>query len=128
MTIVIVLAAIGVLAWVLSPLRRPQFDHPDVRTLTDDADARKLAALSAIVDLEDDRSIGKLAEDDFRALKKQYEAEAVAAMAELDALEASGSQPDEIEEEIARIRRSMTCPRCGATRAPGEGCPRCGAR
>jgi hypothetical protein len=127
MSYVVALAAIGVLAWVLSPLRRPEKDRADARTLTDEADARKRAALGAIVDLEDDRSVGKLAEDDFESLKRQYEAEAVAAMTELDALEAAGSEPDELEAEIARMRRAMTCPKCGATRPLNESCPRCGA-
>jgi rubrerythrin len=126
-TIVVGLVALAALVWVLAPLRRPRYEGVDLRTLTDEADARKRAALAAIVDLEDDRSVGKLAEDDFRALRHQYETEAVAAIAEFDALEASATRPDDIEAEIARVRRAMTCPKCGATRAPEESCPRCGA-
>jgi rubrerythrin len=126
-TVLVVLVAAAVLAWVLAPLRRPEQDVAGTGTLTQEADARKRAALAAIVDLEDDRSVGKLAEDDFRSLKNQYEAEAVAAIAELDALETTNAAPDELEEEIARMRAAMRCPRCGATRAPNESCPRCGA-
>lgn len=127
MTVIVTIAALATLVWVLVPLRRPEAERADVRTLTDEADARKRAALEAIVDLEDDRGVGKLAENDFRALKRQYEAEAVGAMAELDALEGSAAGSDELELEIARVRRGMTCPRCGAARPPSESCPRCGA-
>ena len=127
MTAIVVLAALVVLAWALAPLLHPELDIARAGTLTDEADARKRAALAAIVDLEDDRSVGKIAEDDFRALKNQYEAEAVAAIAELDALETSNAAPDKLEAEIARVRAAMRCPNCGATRAPGEKCPRCGA-
>ena len=127
MTIFVAIVALAALAWVLNPLRRPEPDRADARLLTDEADARKLAALAAIVDLEDDRSVGKLGEDEYDSLKRQYEAEAIAAMAELYALEASTSEPDELENEIARMRRAMTCENCGATRVPGERCPRCGA-
>jgi rubrerythrin len=126
-TLIVTIATLVALVWVLAPLRRPEAERADARTLTDEADARKRAALGAIVDLEDDRSVGKLAEDEFRALKRQYEAEAVAAIAELDALEGSEAGSDELEDEIARVRRAMTCPKCGATRAPQESCPRCGA-
>jgi hypothetical protein len=125
--VVVVIAAAIALAWVMAPLRRPEADVADARTLTEEADARRRAALAAIVDLEDDRSVGKLAEEDFDALKDQYDAEALAAMAELDALGASTAEPDELEAEIAAMRRAMTCSNCGATKAPGEACPRCGA-
>jgi cytochrome c-type biogenesis protein CcmH/NrfF len=127
MTLLVAILALGALVWVLAPLRRPEPDVAGAQTLYDEADARKRAALAAIVDLEDDRSVGKLAEDDFRSLKGQYEAEAVAAIAELDALDASTAAPDELEEEIARMREAMRCPSCGAVRAPNESCPRCGA-
>lgn len=127
MTVVVVLLALAALAWVLAPLREPERDVAGAETLFEEADARKRAALAAIVDLEDDRSVGKLDEDEFRSLKGQYEAEAVAAIAELDALEASTTAPDELEEEIARMREALRCPNCGAIRAPNEGCPRCGA-
>jgi hypothetical protein len=124
---VVALAALAILVWVCAPLRRPELEVDDARLLADEADARKRAALTAIVDLEDDHSVGKLGESDFRTLRRQYEAEAVAAITELDALEASGGSIDELEAEIARVRRAMTCPKCGATRAPDESCPRCGA-
>ena len=127
MTVVVALLAFAALAWVLAPLRRPQPDVAGPQTLVDEAEARKRAALGAIVDLEDDRSVGKLAEEDLRSLRAQYEAEAVAAIAELDALEASTTAPDELEAEIARVREAMRCPNCGAVRAPNESCPRCGA-
>ena len=127
MTWFVALAALATLVWVLAPLRRPEPEGSDVDRLREEAEARKRAALAAIVDVEDDRTVGKLADEDYELLKRQYDAEAVAAIAELDALGISASEPDELEAEIATMRRAMTCSNCGATKMPNEACPRCGA-
>jgi hypothetical protein len=47
-------------------------------------DARKRAALQALRDLEFERSIGRIGEDDHRALEAQYREEARAAMRAID--------------------------------------------
>ncbi len=125
--IVAVLAA-AALAYVLAALgrgRRKEGLEPASKA--EEANASKRAALAALVDLEIEREMGKLSDEDFRALAADYEAEAVIALRQLDALGAGGGETDPLEAEIASIRRRLECPSCGAPRAPGEKCARCGA-
>ncbi|MGH2736886.1 MAG: hypothetical protein ACRDKZ_15000 [Actinomycetota bacterium] len=115
------------LAYVLAPTRRgPRFDAPMTTEEFERADARKRAALTALVDLEGERAVGKLSEADFVTLRAEYEAEALSALRRLDALRDSDDD-DEIEREIAALRERLTCPNCGAAKAPGQACERCGA-
>ena len=115
------------LIYVLAALARgPRGDDPDASTKIEEANATKHAALAALVDLEIEREMGKLSEDDFRTLAADYEAEAVIALRRLDAADASRAETDPLEAEIASIRRRLECPSCGALRAPGEKCVRCG--
>ena len=105
---VVAALALVALAYVAAPLRdRDEPAQPD----RDDAGelvGRKRAALTAILDMEDERDAGKLSGEDFAALRSEYEAEAAAALLELDALRASGSPVDErLEEEIAAIRARL---------------------
>jgi hypothetical protein len=91
-----------------------------------EAEARKRVALGAIVDLHEERTLGKLSDADFDALVATYEQEALAALRELDSLHAPTADAD-LEREIAAVRRSLECSGCGAPRRPGSPCPRCGA-
>ncbi len=122
--VVAALAAVA-LAYVLGPLRRgPRRDAPDPASLLEEANEKKTAALSAILDLEVEREMGKLSEADFQALAHDYEAEAVAALHQLDAL--GTPEADALEAEIASVKRRLRCPSCGALRAPGRACSQCG--
>lgn len=124
--LVVVLASC-ILAWVLVPVFRGPRAMGDPGPPSDDAEAaRKAAALDAIVDLEEDRAVGKLTKADFEALRADYEAEALAALRELDAGGGSRGVDDELEAEIAAARRELTCPRCGRARTEGQMCPQCG--
>lgn len=107
--IVIGFAAAGVLFFVLSPLRDgPRRDLPERALAVNEAEGRKRAALTAILDLETERDVGKLADEEFVTLRSEYEAEAIAALHELDALGASGAPEDDaVEAEIARIRAKL---------------------
>jgi hypothetical protein len=106
--LVIGLVAAAALFFVLAPLRRSaRTSAPEPSFVIDEAEGRKRAALTAIVDLETERDAGKLADDEFRVLRSEYEAEAVQALHELDALGATGSEDDVIEAEIARIREQL---------------------
>lgn len=126
--ILIALAAALALAYVAAPLRRgPRRDLPGTGLLAEEADAKKRAALGAIVDLEQERDAGKLSDTDFAALRAEYEAQALAALKELDVIQSSTGDGDAIEREIAAVRQKMACPSCGAARLPGESCPKCGA-
>lgn len=126
--LVVALIAGGALAWVIQPLgskRRRTLEETPL--LVEEAEARKRAALEAIVDMEGERAAGKLAADDFAILRSQYEVEAIRALKELDALSrADAANDDSIEEEIARLKARLTCPRCGAWKT-GETCDRCHA-
>ena len=126
---IVVVALALVVAWyVAAPLRRgPRRDVDRRSVLEDEAEQRKRAALGAIVDIEGERAVGKLSERDFDALRREYEAEALAALRELDTLRSSRRDDDELEDEIAALRAEMTCPTCGGIRTPEGVCPRCSA-
>jgi hypothetical protein len=124
--LLVVTLAAAVLAWVVVPLRRgPKVDEPLPSLQLEEADAKKRAALMAIVDLETERATGKLSEGDFVALRAGYEEQALIALREADALRDSTDDDDELEHEIAAIRERLRCPDCGAARRPGEPCEQC---
>jgi cytochrome c-type biogenesis protein CcmI len=122
--VLVVALAAGLLAWVLVPvLRGPR--AADESHGADDAADRKSAALDALIDLEEDRAVGKLTRADFESLRADYEAEALAALRELDAAARTRSDDELLEAEIAAARRELTCPRCGRIRPEGRPCPQC---
>ena len=141
-TLVVAALACVALAYVAAPLRDQ--DEPAREGSTDAADLmeKKHAALTAILDMEEERDAGKLSPADFAILRGEYETEAAAALAELDALRSSGTPGDaDLEAEIAAIRARLRreprgsrrsaatrglCPTCGTPRAPGRACERCG--
>ena len=126
--LVVAAAALGLLAWVVAPLREGRRDDgPGPGAELDEATARKQAALVAIVDLENERAVGKLSDTDFEILRADYERRALTALREVDALRDSSVDEDELELEIAAVRERLRCPNCGAARSPGEACERCGA-
>lgn len=127
LVVVVALLACAALAYVALPLgtRRGLIDEgPSVEG---ELDAQKTSALSAIVDLENERLVGKLSDEDFDVLRAQYEAEALRALTELDALRAQSDAPDDssLEAEIAEMRRRLACPRCGSLRSPDGTCAQC---
>jgi cytochrome c-type biogenesis protein CcmI len=122
--IVVVLAA-GLLAWVLVPVLRGPRAAPDESPGAEDAAVRKSAALDALIDLEEDRAVGKLTRADFESLRADYEAEALEALRELDAAARTRSDDELLEAEIAAARREVTCPRCGRIRPEDGPCPQC---
>lgn len=130
LALVVAVLACAALAYVVAPMKkgaRPSLPRP---SSVEDALARKDAALSALVDIEDEREIGKLSPADFEMLRRQYEAEAVRALRELDVLQEDAEMAmadEELEEEIAQMRVKLACPVCGALRTEGLACERCGA-
>lgn len=124
--IVVVIAAAAATVWVLRPLSSGRNEVANEGSLLlQEADARKVSALEAILDMEGERAAGKLSQEDFEILRAQYEVEAVRALKELDALAAgTGAEDRTIEEEIARIRAGLSCARCGALKTGGT-CERC---
>lgn len=126
--LIVGLLAVAALAFVAAPLRRR--DTPEPFDPTSELEDKKLVALTAILDLESERDVGKLSDEDFRELRTVYEAQALDALRELDTMShVEGTDP--LEKEIARVRARISarrCPNCGAERKPGAApCPACGA-
>lgn len=120
--------ALVALAYVAAPTRRERSSEPVADPLSE-LEETKTVALTAILDLEDERDMGKLTDEDLAELRSVYEAQALAALQQMD--EVSGSDgSDPLEREIARVRERLTsssCPACGASRPAGTSvCPRCG--
>lgn len=100
-----------------------------------ETEARKRVALLALRDVEYDFLSGKLDENDYRSMKSQLTAEALAAL-EADEATKDGTLAragDDIEAEIARIRVGFhegdadACPTCDFTNDPGSRfCSACG--
>lgn len=123
--IIVALAAIATLAYIVLPMTRGARVQRNDPGRLEEAEARKRAALHAIIDLETEREAGKLSEEDFDMLRGSAEAEALSALAEVDLVANTELDDDELEREIAEMRERLTCPSCGALRAPGERCTGC---
>ncbi|MBA2726426.1 MAG: hypothetical protein H0U53_10590 [Actinobacteria bacterium] len=126
--LIIGLLACLALAYVAYPMSSgPTSDLPEPSKLVEEAGEKKRSALVAIVDMEEERATGKLSEEDFVVLRSQYEAEAIAALRQLDALQSETGYDADLEAEIAQVRASLMCPSCGALRDPGSKCSSCAA-
>jgi len=98
-----------------------------------ETEARKRVALLALRDVEYDFLDGKLDEKDYRSLKSELTAEALAALEADEAARASGGGAADpgVEAEIARIREGLRsgvlCDDCGFTNEKGSRfCSACG--
>ncbi len=102
-----------------------------------DTEARKRVALLALRDVEYDFLAGKLDEDDYRSLKSELTAEALAALeaddsAKSGAPESGPALGGDIEAEIAAIRQGLRsgtpCAECSYTNDAGSRfCSACGS-
>jgi hypothetical protein len=122
----IVLAGLGL--WILQPLRRARRVTPPGGV--DDGKWKELvdakhAIYRSIIDLEFDRSVGKVADEDYGILRHQHEVEALAILHEMDAMAAAaaaagdpagdpagaksppGAPQDTLEAEIAAARERL---------------------
>ena len=125
--LLVAVVAVAALAYVAAPARgRVKKQVPDVMV---ELEEQKLRALRAILELEDERDVGKLSDEDLVELRKVYEAEALDALQRLDA--SAMSEDDPLEREIAAIRGRLAadrCSSCGAVRPASRGpCPTCGS-
>lgn len=103
-----------------------------------DAEATRRVKLLALRDVEYDYATGKLDEADYRELRRELSAEALAALDEVEreSTPAVGSDGDldaeaAIEREVARARRELRegvpCATCGNVNRPGSRfCSACG--
>jgi hypothetical protein len=99
------------IGWVLIPLFRPS---PRVRNVSDSTTLDSLtesrnAIYRSMLDLDFDRSVGKVSDEDYVLLRSQHEADAAAILQEIDKLNGSRGivPPDPLEEEIAAARRRL---------------------
>src|SRR3989442_12201954 len=105
----VVVAFAGLALWILGPLRAPS------RRTGEEGDARwkelvdaKHAIYRSILDLEFDRAVGKVSEEDYAVLRRQQEAEALAVLTEMDALASTAeASPDTLEAETAPARERL---------------------
>lgn len=124
--VVVALLAVVAIAYVVRPIGRNRTPFID-ESEPDNADDKKRVALTAILDLEEERDGGKLSEAEFRALRARYEHDAVAALRELDQRTTGSELESQLEREIASARDRLRCRTCGAPRSDGERCPSCGS-
>lgn len=107
------LAAAVVLFWeamrtALDPAAPGDEPDADDEGVPSELEARKRAALQALRDIEFERSIGRLSEEDYKELEKKYRAEARAAMQAIDA--GLGVWLSRAEAMLAEVETSPTDP------------------
>lgn len=104
----------GLALWILQPLRTRR--AAVVGGAVDDGRWKELvdakhAVYRSILDLETDRSVGKVSDADYGILRHQQEAEALGILAEMDALNSTGAaataSADTLEAEIAAARKRL---------------------
>lgn len=98
-----------------------------------ETEARKRMALLGLRDVEYDFLAGKLDDEDYRSLKSELTAEALAALEADEAARdaAVATSEDDLEEEIARMREGLrstcVCPVCAHANEEGSRfCSACG--
>jgi hypothetical protein len=109
----------GMALWILQPLRARRMagaGPPDDVRWKELVDA-KHAVYRSILDLEFDRSVGKVADEDYAILRRQQEGEALGLLLEMDAMAAAAGSPatrpvvddpqDTLEAEIAAARERL---------------------
>lgn len=124
------LVGAAVLWLVLAPLVRPEVARPLALEPEDPLETRRGQSLAALKELDFDREMGKLSDDDYASLRATYTSEALAALRD-EAGEAGPPPADAAEALIAaRARRregAATCPRCGPrAEADARFCSECG--
>ena len=130
-----VLLVAAVVLFILQPMLSGQRAslHRELDEQTE-AEARRRVTLLALRDVEYDYATGKLDEKDYRELKRELAAEALAALdrAEAEAAAGPAGAPQELEAENARLRGGLragtTCSVCGSANESGSRfCSFCGA-
>lgn len=128
--------AIFVMAPMLARGQEAEAVLPVDVTLTADLKRRRLVVYENLQDLEFEYKAGKIAPDDYEALRGNYRAEAAGLMAASLEAESEDGADAMIEREIAARRAERrqkppadyTCPKCGFENPlPVKFCGECGA-
>ena len=106
------LIAGGAAAYVLWPLlSRAAPDVPIEDDRLTDLLSRKDGVLIAIKDLEFDRQVGKLSDEDYERFNARLRQQAIGYLQQIDKLAPQSAHLDEaLEVEIARLRKTRTAP------------------
>lgn len=140
---------IGTCYWILSPLLNER-DHqsdftPKPEDILEKLKNKKNGVYTTLRELEFDLNMGKLSDEDFQILKRQYVQEAAGYMKEMDKLESSKASISmdtnrEAEEEIEQAvnaarspesvkRKHIYCTSCGEkASAESRYCTACGSK
>lgn len=125
--ILMVIAAIGYVAAPLFsgiPAGESNGSQPVTASERERWERQKLEAYAAIKEVEFDHQMGKLSEADFAAIRDKYAAQALEAIAALDAASAA---PLRQALTGRRTRRIAYCASCGVSLpARAKFCPACG--
>ncbi len=146
--VVLFILLIGSCYWIIHPMLQEEARQngftPKPEDILKELKNKKNGAYAAIRELEFDLSMGKLTEEDFQILKRQYTLEAAGYMKEMDKLElppATFSKPvdtvfeKENEQGVSAIRshksakrKHIYCTSCGAKAAvESRFCAACGS-
>ena len=137
---VIVIMAVGLVAWVGEPLVRGRRVRDAAEDTRSDSIERlrlqKETIYTAIRDLDFDHQTGKVEAEDHAVLRRQMEEEAAAVLRDLDLADPSADIDFAAEQHILAYRRKEdasslvsepTCPACGTGLAADAACcPICG--
>ena len=132
-----VMVALFVSLFVALPLLRPAsapfpYEETSEEALRRHLEAERDRHLLAVADLDLDYQAGKLDEEDYRKLREEHKAAAIAIMRQLDQLGA-GAPTERKEGSSGQARTSpgaaRFCTQCGRRLGPDDKfCARCGAR
>ncbi|MCZ6873119.1 MAG: zinc ribbon domain-containing protein [bacterium] len=138
--LIVLFIAVGLMFFVGSPLMRQRLDNSSGGEPTRELEQltlHKETVYTAIRDLDFDFQTDKVDDDDYRALRRHLEDEAVDVLRRIDAVDPLAALDDEIERQILTIRQQQNanldqtvpdvCSVCHAGLQGGEKfCPSCG--
>lgn len=118
----------GAVLWlVLEPLLRPQVPRPPALEPEDPLETRRGQSLAALKELDFDREMGKLSDEDYATLRATYTAEALAALRAEEPAATAIDDPAEALIARARGASGTACADCGPRPEPdARFCSECG--